>query len=86
MSIFAGAQASHLDNVNGVFDSYKWDHVKFKTQTNCQLDTYPEVSFVSCFLVRSVISWITREHNSQRPQSLLLLKDYPESSSITKES
>ena len=48
VSFLAGAQASHLDNVNGVFDSYKWDYVKFKTQTNCQLDTYPEVSFTHC--------------------------------------
>ena len=39
-----GAHASHLDDNAGVFSSFKYDHVKFKTQTNCQLDTYPEVS------------------------------------------
>ena len=40
----ACASASHLDNTNGVFDSYSFDMVKFKTRTNCSLDKYPEVS------------------------------------------
>ena len=37
-------EASHLDNTNGVFDTYSFDQVKFKTRTNCSLDKYPEVS------------------------------------------
>ena len=36
--------ASHLDNIDGIFDSYSFDEVKFKTRTNCSLDKYPEVS------------------------------------------
>ena len=43
--------ASHLDNTNGVFDNFNYDHVKFKTQTNCQLDTYPEVRQTTHLLV-----------------------------------
>ena len=43
-SVFAFAQASHLDNTNGVFDDYSFDEVRFKTRTNCSLDKYPEVS------------------------------------------
>ena len=39
------AQASHLDNTEGIFDGFKFDEVKFKTRTNCSLDKYPEVSF-----------------------------------------
>merc|ERR1712045_197725 len=35
--------ASHLDNTNGVFDSFSFDAVKFKTRTNCSLDKYPEI-------------------------------------------
>ena len=42
-----GAKASHLDDNEGVFTNFSFDHVKFKTQTNCQLDTYPEVSVIS---------------------------------------
>ena len=38
------AQASHLDNNNGIFDSFSFDKVIFKTRTNCSLDKYPEVS------------------------------------------
>ena len=38
------SSASHLDNTNGIFDSYSFDNVKFKTRTNCSLDKYPEVS------------------------------------------
>ena len=38
------AQASHLDNIGGIFDTFKFDTVKFKTRTNCSLDKYPEVS------------------------------------------
>ena len=34
----AVAQASHLDA-----SPFKWDSVKFKTKTDCQLDTYPQV-------------------------------------------
>ena len=41
---FTCAEASHLDNINGVFDSYSFDEVKFKTRTNCSLDKFPEVS------------------------------------------
>ena len=41
---FAAASASHLDNVGGMFDTYSFDQVKFKTRTNCSLDKYPEVS------------------------------------------
>ena len=40
----AYVQGSHLDNTNGVFDTYSFDTVKFKTRTNCSLDKYPEVS------------------------------------------
>ena len=36
--------ASHLDNINGMFDTFSFDEVKFKTRTNCSLDKYPEVS------------------------------------------
>ena len=36
--------ASHLDDTNGIFSNFKFDQVKFKTQTNCSLDKYPEVS------------------------------------------
>ena len=32
------SQASHLDAA-----PFKWDSVKFKTKTDCQLDTYPQV-------------------------------------------
>ena len=39
------AHASHLDNIGGIFDTFKFDTVKFKTRTNCSLDKYPEVSF-----------------------------------------
>ena len=38
--------ASHLDNKNGIFDTYSFDQVKFKSRTNCSLDKYPEVSLV----------------------------------------
>ena len=38
------ATCTHLDNTNNVFTDYSYDEVRFKTQTNCQLDTYPEVS------------------------------------------
>ena len=38
--------ASHLDNTSGIFDTYSFDAVKFKTKTNCSLDKYPEVSGV----------------------------------------
>ena len=40
----ACVEASHLDNVNGVFDNFSFDEVKFKTRTNCSLDKFPEVS------------------------------------------
>mmetsp|Transcript_41881 Transcript_41881/g.55213 ORF Transcript_41881/g.55213 Transcript_41881/m.55213 type:complete len:156 (-) Transcript_41881:161-628(-) len=40
---FACVEASHLDNTNGVFDSFSFDEVKFKTRTNCSLDKYPEI-------------------------------------------
>ena len=48
-------QASHLDDVNGVFTDFTFDTVKFKTQTNCSLDKYPEVSLTTnrCFFFRS---------------------------------
>ena len=36
--------ASHLDNNNGIFDTFSFDMVKFKTKTNCALDKHPEVS------------------------------------------
>ena len=38
--------ASHLDNKNGIFDTYSFDQVKFKSRTNCSLDKYPEVSLI----------------------------------------
>ena len=38
------AQATHFDDVDNMFTNFKFDVAKFKTQTNCQLDTYPEVS------------------------------------------
>ena len=41
---FTSASASHLDNISGIFDSFSYDEVKFKTRTNCSLDKYPEVS------------------------------------------
>ena len=44
-------EASHLDNVNGVFDNFSFDQVKFKTRTNCSLDKYPEVSHSTTILV-----------------------------------
>ena len=45
VSLFAAfAAASHLDDTNGVFTNYSFDQIKFKTKTDCQLDTYPEVS------------------------------------------
>ena len=37
--------ASHLDDTNGLFSNFKFDVVKFKTQTNCSLDKYPEVRY-----------------------------------------
>ena len=40
----APSTASHLDDTNGIFSNFKFDQVKFKTQTNCSLDKYPEVS------------------------------------------
>ena len=43
-SVFGGAEASHLDNATGVFDTFSFDEVRFKTKTNCSLDKYPEVS------------------------------------------
>ena len=39
--------ASHLDNTTGAFDNWSYDEVKFKSRTNCSLDKYPEVSFLS---------------------------------------
>ena len=39
--------ASHLDDTNGVLSNFKYDAIKFKTQTNCSLDKYPEVSLIS---------------------------------------
>ena len=45
VSLLAGfGAATHLDNVDDVFNTYSFDMVKFKTKTDCQLDTYPEVS------------------------------------------
>ena len=38
------ATCTHLDNTNNVFTDFSYDEVRFKTQTNCQLDTYPEVT------------------------------------------
>ena len=38
------AQASHLDNINGIFDKFEWKTAKYMTQTNCSLDKYPHVS------------------------------------------
>ena len=40
----SSVNASHLDNIDGIFDSFSFDEVKFKTRTNCSLDKYPEVS------------------------------------------
>lgn len=34
-------QASHLDEE---IETFSFDTVKFKTKTDCQLDTYPNVS------------------------------------------
>ena len=44
LALVGAASASHLDNTDGVFDNFEFDLVKFKTQTNCSLDKYPEVS------------------------------------------
>ena len=53
-----GAHASHLDDNAGVFTNFKYDHVKFKTQTNCQLDTYPEVSrFLLNLIDQEILGW-----------------------------
>ena len=38
---------SHLDDIDGLFTNFKYDQVKFKTQTNCSLDKYPEVTFIN---------------------------------------
>ena len=46
--------ASHLDNNNGIFDTYTFDKVQFKTRTNCSLDKYPEVSLT---LLEFYFSW-----------------------------
>ena len=45
LTLASQAIASHLDDVNGVLSNFKFDTVKFKTQTNCSLDKYPGVSF-----------------------------------------
>ena len=44
LAALSGVNASHLDDVDGVFSNFSFDLVKFKTQTNCSLDKYPEVS------------------------------------------
>ena len=44
MMTMGDVNASHLDDIDGVFSNFKFDVVKFKTQTNCSLDKYPEVS------------------------------------------
>ena len=45
VALFSGSSnASHLDDTDGVFSNFAFDQVKFKTQTNCSLDKYPEVS------------------------------------------
>lgn len=43
-SSLAYVQGSHFDNKSGIFDTYSYDMVKFKTKTNCALDKFPEVS------------------------------------------
>ena len=44
IAMLAGmSSASHLDDRNGIFSDFTFDMVKFKTQTNCSLDKYPEV-------------------------------------------
>ena len=78
-----GAHASHLDDNAGVFTNFKYDHIKFKTQTNCQLDTYPEVrpfSLTNNFH-RSGNFWTETQLNFLRPLSWLLLMDFLGSSS-----
>ena len=42
--VSVGVNGSHLSDTDGVFTNFKYDEVKFKTQTNCSLDKYPEVS------------------------------------------
>ena len=44
MTAMNGVSASHLDDTNGAFTNFVYDTVKFKTQTNCSLDKWPEVS------------------------------------------
>ena len=78
------ACASHLDNVNGVFDTFTYDSVRFKTQTNCQLDTYPEVRLESLCnknCDRSANSLTATLPSSPTHLSSLLVKAYPASSS-----
>ena len=36
--------ASHLDDTDSVLSGFEFDLIKFKTKTDCQLDTYPGVS------------------------------------------
>ena len=43
LTLLEGASASHLDDTNGVFSNFSFDQVKFKTQTNCSLDKWPEI-------------------------------------------
>ena len=44
IAVINGVDASHLDDDDGIFTNFSFDVVKFKTQTNCSLDKYPEVS------------------------------------------
>ena len=68
------SQASHLD----AFD-FKWDSVKFKTKTDCQLDTYPNVSWSSLCAIsvfnRSKHSSKAIQHSIRTPRFLSRLMD-----------
>ena len=66
------AASTHLDNVNDVFTNFSFDQIRFKTQTNCQLDTYPEVIIRLSFLnpvYRFVNSWMAMLLSSLIPRS-----------------
>lgn len=53
MMAIATVSASHLDDVNGVFTSFDFDSVKFKTKTDCSLDNYPGVSITQKYSTNS---------------------------------
>ena len=44
LAFISQASAGYLDDTDGSLSGIKFDLVKFKTKTDCQLDTYPNVS------------------------------------------